>query len=113
MGLRVDLGLVGVWARREERRRQFVQQRLHALAVRTDTPIPQLSLRRALRQAASLGAFIPKKIRARLDAAFQATGNRIPLLDLPIVGSILAAIVIVFFSRMLALKSALCFVIGF
>jgi tight adherence protein B len=113
LALPVISGLFLLCAIRYERRRQFVQQRLHALTVRTGTPIPELSLRRALRQAASLGAFLPKKIRVRLDAAFEATGNRIRLLHLPIAGSIAAAIVIVFSSRMLALNSALVLLIGF
>jgi tight adherence protein B len=95
----VVLGFTVLWARRSDRRRQFVQQRLCAITVGKDTE-PALRL---LRVTPAAVFQLPRKFRARLDAAFEAAGNRIGLLHLIIAGLISAIIVIGFTSRMLGL----------
>ena len=109
----VVLGLTLLWVRRADRRRQFVQQRLHAITVGKDEtkPAPRLSL---LRRAASPTAVfqLPRKFRAWLDTAFEATGNRIGLLHLIIAGLIAAIIVILFASRILGLNPVLVMLLG-
>jgi tight adherence protein B len=92
--------------RRSDRRRQFVQQRLHAVTVGKDDIKPVLRLSR-VRQAPSAVFQLPRGFKARLDAAFEATGNRIGLLHLIIPGLIAAIIVFGFTSRILALNPAL------
>lgn len=97
----VLFGVLWLWARRNDRRQQFVDQRLHALTVRNSAPVPQLSVRRAL-LGNSLG-FLPQNLSVWLDAGFTATGNRIRLLHLPIAGLVPAILVFGFFTRVLAL----------
>jgi tight adherence protein B len=103
--LPVVSGLALLWVLRSDRRRQFVQQRLHAITIgKGDSePAPQLSLRRAAS---------PRKAMASLDAAFEATGNRIGLLHLIIAGLIGAIIVIAFASGILALNSGVVMLLG-
>lgn len=107
-------GLLLFWVARNDRRRQFIRQRLHALTVKRgeSEPTPGLLLRR-LRRAASLGALFPQTIRARFDAAFEAAGHRIGLLHLLLGGFIAAMSVTVFTTRMLALNPALVTLLGF
>jgi tight adherence protein B len=110
--LPVVTGLVLMWAMRADRRRQFVQQRLHAITVGTvDKPAPRLSL---LRRAASPTAVfqLPRKFNVWLDTALDSTGNRIRLLHLIIAGLIAAIIVILFASGILALPSILVMLLG-
>jgi tight adherence protein B len=97
---------------RADRRRQFVQQRLHAITVGAgDKPAPRLSL---LRRAASPTAVfqLPRKFNVWLDTALDSTGNRIRLLHLIIVGLIAAIIVVLFTSRLLALQPLLVMLFG-
>jgi tight adherence protein B len=109
----VVLGLTLLWVMRADRRRQFVQQRLHAITVGKDDSksAPRLSL---LRRAASPTAVfqLPRKFNVWLDAALDSTGNRIRLLHLIIAGLIAAIIVILFASRILALQSILVMLLG-
>jgi tight adherence protein B len=111
--LPVITGLTLLLVMRADRRRQFVQQRLHAITVGRDDSksAPPLSL---LRRAASPTAVfqLPRKFNVWLDAALDSTGNRIRLLHLIAVGLIAAIIVILFVSRLLVLNSALVMLLG-
>jgi tight adherence protein B len=109
-------GLLWLWMHRTDRRRQFVQQRLHAITLGKDhaEPVLRLALHRNIRRAASPNAVfhIPRKVLALLDAAFEATGKRIGLLHLIIAG-IISAISVVLFSRyILVLNSAFVMFLG-
>jgi tight adherence protein B len=110
--LPVVSGFALLWFMRYDRRRQFVQQRLHAITVGKDTsePIPQLALHRRIRRASPISIF--NKIRTWLDVSFEATGNRIGLLHLIIAGIIAAIIVVLFTSGLLALNPALVMLYG-
>jgi len=67
-----------------------------------------------IRRAASPTAVFefPRKFIASLDAAFEATGNRIGVLHLIAAGLIASIVVIVFASRILSLNSALVMALG-
>ena|SRR5215469_13898426 len=110
LGFPVLSGLILLCVMRSDRRRQFVQQRLHAITVGrgASEPVPRLALHRRISRAASSTAVFqfPRKFMVSLDAAFEATGNRIGLLHLVIAGLIAAVVVIVFASRILALNAA-------
>jgi tight adherence protein B len=112
----VLFGLLLLWVRGTDRRRQFVQRRLHAITVGkvVSESAVQLSLPRRIRRATSPSAVfqLPRKVVALLDAAFEATGNRVGLLHLIIAGLIGAIIVIGFTSRILALNSGLVMLLG-
>src|SRR5271154_7335786 len=101
---------------RSDRRRQFVQQRLHAITVGKDAgdPAPQLALHRRIRRAASPNEVFQlyRKTMALLDVAFEATGNRIGLLHLIIAGIIGTIIPMSFAGFVLALNSALVVMLG-
>jgi tight adherence protein B len=109
-------GLILLRVMRSDRRRQFVQQRLHAITVgKGDTePAPRLALHRRIRRDTSTTAVFPfpRRFMASLDAAFEATGNRIGMLHLVAAGLIAAIVVVVFASRILALNSALVMLLG-
>jgi tight adherence protein B len=110
--LPVISGVTLLLVMRADRRRQFVQQRLHAITVGTgDKPAPRLSLLR--RTASPTAVFqLPRKFNVWLDTALDSTGNRIRLLHLIIVGLIAAVIVVLFPSRLLALNPALVILLG-
>jgi tight adherence protein B len=116
LAIPVLCGLLLLWVLRGDRRRQFIQQRLLAITVGkvVSEPIVQLSLHRRIRWATSPNAVfqLPRKVMALLDAAFEATGNRVRLLHLIIAGLIGAIIVIPFTSRILALNSGLVMLLG-
>jgi tight adherence protein B len=110
--LPVFSGLLLLRVMRADRRRQFVQQRLHAITVGTDDrAAPRLSL---LRRAASPTAVfqLPRKFSVWLDTAVDSTGNRIKLLHLIIAGLIAAIIVVLFASRILALQPVFVMLFG-
>src|SRR5713226_2693063 len=94
LALPVISGLTLLWVMRSDRRRQFIQQRLHAITVGKDDsePSPRLSLHRRIRRATSSAAVfqLPHKLRVWLDAAIESTGNRIGMLHLIIAGLIAA-----------------------
>jgi tight adherence protein B len=100
-----------LWAVRSDRRRQFVQHRLHALMGREDSaPPPRLQ---RMRQATSSTVFqLPRRVTARLDAAFESTGNRIGPVHLIISGSVAAIIATAFASRILVLNPGLVMLCG-
>jgi tight adherence protein B len=109
-------GLTLLWVMRSDRRRRFVQQRLHAITVgKGDSePAPHLWLHRRIRRATSSTAVFqfPNKLRVWLDVVIETTGNRIGLLHLIIAGLIAAIIVITFASRILALHPVLVILLG-
>jgi tight adherence protein B len=112
--LPVISGLTLLLVIRSDRRRQFIQQRLHAITVGKTDSVVRLSLHRRVRRGASPTAVfqLQYKIRVWLDAAFESTGNRIGLLHLIIAGSIAAIISIGFADRILALQSLLVMLLG-
>jgi tight adherence protein B len=85
-------GVLLWWVARNDRRRQFVEARLHALTRRTvEETAP--SLQRTIRQAVS---FLPANVLTRLNAEFDATGNRIGPLHLAAAGLFAAVLVVAF-----------------
>jgi tight adherence protein B len=104
-------GLLLLLVRRSERRRQFVQQRLHAITVgRVSELTPQLSL---IRTSSHPAVFqLPRKFSKGLDAALEAAGNRIGLLHLVAAGLIAAIIVFGFGSLIFVLNPALAMFLG-
>jgi tight adherence protein B len=108
--LPVLAGLLLWWVSRNDRRREFVQQRLNTLTKRGDETIAPTLHR--LEQVAS-SALIPQNFRVRLDAEFAAAGNRIGPLHLAIAALISAILVVAFTGRILALNSTLIFLSGF
>jgi len=93
--LPVLAGLLLRWISRNERRREYVQQRLRVLTQRIeDEDIP--SLTRTMRQQAA--SFIPRNFRASFDAEFDAAGNRIGPISLGFAG-LFAAIVVAAFTE--------------
>ena len=110
--LPVLTGLVLLVVVRNDRRQQFVQQRLHKLTAGKDDQEPEPSLVRKLHNAPGAIFQLPRKFRAMLNTAFEAAGNRIGLLHLLIAGLISAILVIAFTSRLLALSSGLVMPLG-
>jgi tight adherence protein B len=104
LALPVLSGLVLLRVRRSERRRQFARQRLDAMTAGESETSSRPSLVRAPSTAAHQ---LPSKFGEWLYAAFEATGNRIGVLHLLIVGSFAAITVVVFASGLLALNSVL------
>jgi tight adherence protein B len=106
LSISVILGLTAWYFRRSEHRREFVQQRLHAITVGKDNsePSPRLSVRKIRRAASPGGVFhLPRTFAAQLDAALEATGNRLKLWHLIFAGLIAALVLMLFASRILAL----------
>jgi tight adherence protein B len=101
--LLVVAGLVLLLVIRSDRRQRFVQQRLHIVTAGNDEPDPP-SLVRILHRAPSVLYQLPRKLVARLDIAFEATGNRIGPLHLTIAGLGSAIILVGFTSRVLGLN---------
>jgi tight adherence protein B len=91
--LPVLAGLLLWWVSRRERRRTFVQQRLNSLTQRGVSEAAP-SVRRTIQ-----ASFIPGNLRTRLDAAFEATGNRIGPLHLAAAG-LLTTVIVVGFSKL-------------
>src|SRR5215471_1598384 len=88
-------GLLLLRVMRSDRRRQFAQQRLHAVTLgRESGGEPPPSLIRTVRQATSSYLQLPRQLSAGLEAAFEATGNKIGLLHL-MGAAIFAAIIVV------------------
>lgn len=110
--LPVLTGLVLLVVVRNDRRQQFVQQRLDKLTAGKDDQEPEPSLVRKLHNAPAAILQLPRKFRAMLNTAFEAAGNRIGLLHLLIAGLISAIIVIAFTSRLLALSPGLVIPLG-
>ena len=96
--LPVVTGLLLMLVMRSDRRRQFVEQRLTTMMAGENSSEPApLSLVRRL-HAASPNVVL-RLFGARLDAAFEAAGNRVGVLHLLAAGLISAIIVIGFASR--------------
>src|ERR1700751_5819739 len=107
LSISVALGLTAWYFTRSDRRREFVQQRLHAITVGKDDaePTPRLALHRRVRRAVPGEVFhLPRTFAAQLEAALEATGNRLKLWHLIIASFIAAIVVMAFVSRILALN---------
>ena len=114
LALPVITGVMLLWARRNDRRRQVIQRRLRTV---TAGPVdgeatPKLSLQQRIRRAPAPVFRFHRQLRARLDAAFEATGNRIGIPHLIIAGLIAALIVMPFAGRMLDLSPGLTVLLG-
>jgi tight adherence protein B len=109
LALPVISGVMLLWARRRDRRRQVIQRRLQALTVGPDDgePVPRLSLQQRIRRAPAPVFRFHRQLRARLDTAFEATGNSVGLPHLIIAGLVGALLVMLFTNRFLALNPAL------
>jgi tight adherence protein B len=109
LALPVISGVMLLWARRRDRRRQVIQRRLQALTVGPDDgePAPRLSLQQRIRRAPAPVFRFHRQLRARLDTAFEATGNSVGLPHLIIAGLAGALLAMLFTSRILALNPAL------
>ena len=110
--LSVLIGLVWLLVARNERRQQFVRQRLTKLTAGHDSEPDPLSLARKLNRTPIAIFQLPRKLAAMLTAAFEAAGNRIGLLHLLIAGLVSAIIVIAFAGRVLALDPGLVMPLG-
>jgi tight adherence protein B len=110
--LPVLTGLVLLVVVRNDRRQQFVRQRLDKLTAGKGDEEPELSLVRRLHNAPAAIFQLPRKFHAMLNTAFEAAGNRVGLLHLLIAGLIAAILVIAFTSRLLALSSGLVMPLG-
>jgi tight adherence protein B len=102
--LPVLAGILLLWVSRNDRRRQFVQQRLRELTARTEVASP--TLQRELRRMAAI-ILLPAKLRKQLDAEFEAAGNRIGPISLGIAALIAAVVVAAFTTYVLALHLTL------
>jgi len=98
-----------VW--RNERRRQFVEQRLNKMTAEQDSgPVERLSLLRAVSPGSIFQ--IPHRYTDKLNAAFAATGNRVGLLHL-IAAVLVAGVAVIGFAKIiLALSSAVAVPVG-
>jgi tight adherence protein B len=89
---------------RAGRRRQFVHHRLNGAIGKSNEPITRLSL---VRRTVRSPNVVLKLSGSRLNAAFEATGNRVGLPHLIISGVGTAVIVVEFASQLLALNTLL------
>jgi tight adherence protein B len=98
-------GLLLLRVMRSDRRRQFAQQRLHVLTLGREGggAEPPPSLARTVRRATSSSLQLPRRLGAGLDAALEATGNKIGLLHLMIAAPVAAIIPILLTSVILQL----------
>jgi tight adherence protein B len=107
--LPVLTGLLLLWVSRNDRRQEFIHQRLRAFTNRSETIAPTLH---RLEQAAT-SALVPQSLRIRLDTEFEAAGNRIGPLHLAIAALISVVLVVAFTSRILELSTTLVSLTGF
>ena len=97
--LPVLTGLVFLVVRRNERRRQFVEQRLNKMTAEQDSgPVERLSLLRAVSPGSIFQ--IPHRYTDKLNAAFAATGNRVGLLHL-IAAVLVAGVTVIGFAKII------------
>jgi tight adherence protein B len=95
--LPVLLGIIWLWVARNERRQQFVQQRLaNATADTSDRESEPPSLIRKVRQTPTALFQFTRDVVTWLDIELEAAGKRIGVLHLLIAGLISAVLVIVF-----------------
>ena len=113
--LPVLTGLVWLLVRRSDRLQQFVQQRVTALTTgeADNEPALQLALRRG-RRGPSPSAIVQfyQEFKVRLDAAFEAAGNRIGILHLIAVALAAPVVVVPFFTFILVLNPAYVTLVG-
>jgi Flp pilus assembly protein TadB len=102
--LPVLTGLLLLLVARNERRHQFLKQRLTTLTADNDSEPAPLSLARQVKNT-SLAVFqIPRKLGAMLNSAFEAAGNRIGVLHLLLAALVSAFIVVVFANNLLSVN---------
>src|ERR1700680_407977 len=108
LGAVVLLGAAAVLASHAERVRESRQQRLRALvAVGPSGDEPALPLRRPILRRTAREFFLLTTTRARLEAAFAATGNRIGLPHLTVTMLIAATAGVVFAGEVMWVNPAL------
>jgi tight adherence protein B len=113
LGAVVLLGAAVVLVSRADHRRESRQQRLRSLVmVGPSADEPVLPLRRPILRRTGREFSLLTTARARLEAAFAATGNRIRLPHLTLTMLIVATAVIVFAARIMWLKPALVTLLG-
>jgi tight adherence protein B len=105
-------GIIWLWVARNERRQQFVQDRLTKLTAESEKgeELAPLSL---LRSAPATLFQLPSKLGVWFNTAFEAAGNRVGFLHLAVAGLISAIIVIVFARLLLAVNPAWFTPLGF
>jgi tight adherence protein B len=112
LGAVLLLGVAAVAVMRADRRRESRQQRLRAVvAVGPSEEEPTLSLRRPLSRAGVRDFFLLSALWARLDAEFAATGNRIGLPHLVVIGLAAAGATVLFAEKVMAFNPALVVVL--
>jgi tight adherence protein B len=105
--LPVATGLLLWWVIRNDNRRRFVQQRLAALTKR-DIGEAAPSLHRKAQTA----FYVPKNMRQRYDAVFEAAGNRIGALHLAIISLLATVVVVAVTSRIMGYSIGLVIIFG-
>jgi Flp pilus assembly protein TadB len=89
---------------RRDRRKQLIESQLDSFA--SSASPPQISLTRLREQAATF-LMLPQRLRTALDSAFEATGNSVRLLHLPIIALIAMVVTFAFTTRVMALNPVL------
>jgi tight adherence protein B len=113
LGTAVLLGTAAAVAARADRRRQSREQRLRTLvAVGPSEDESALPLRRPILQRTAHEPFLLTRARARLEAAFAATGNRIGLQHLLLTMLIAATTVAVFAESVMRFNPAIVVFLG-
>jgi tight adherence protein B len=113
LGVTALLGATLFWVRRAERRRDSRRQRLQVVAgMAPSAEGPGLSLRRPQPKPGVRNLLLLSALRARLDTALAATGDRIGVAHLALAGVVAAAPVIAITGRALALSAYFVVVLG-
>jgi tight adherence protein B len=113
LGTAVLLGTAAAVAARADRRRQSREQRLRTLvAVGPSEDESVLPLRRPILRRTAHEPFLLTRARARLEAAFAATGNRIGLQHLLLTMLIAATTVAVFAESVMRFNPAIVVLLG-
>lgn len=99
----IPFGALLIFVTRRDRRRKFIENRLNALAGNLQATAPSLSLAHVRERAAQF-ILLPQRVRVALETIFEATGNSVRFLHLPLVALIAAVIVFGFTTHVLSLK---------
>jgi tight adherence protein B len=103
--LPVLVGIIWLWVARNERRQQFVRDRLTKLTVGSEKGEESFPLS-LIRSAPATLVQLPSKLGGWFNTAFEAAGNRVGVLHLAVAGLISAIIVIGFAKLLLAVNPA-------
>jgi tight adherence protein B len=113
LGAVLVLGFAMITVMRADRRRESRQQRLRAvIAAGPVEEQPTISLRRPLTRAGMQDFFLLSVIRARLDAAFAAAGNRTGLPHLTLCGVAAGGTTMLFTEQIMGFNPALVVLLG-